>query len=114
MRITPLVTILFGIYILSRKKKTQLPDDIYYSIYKLVGVFSILDGCFLFVYQNYLRTHSMENGYYDQLLFAKLTMGSILIGFFIIFALIEGKLQRRKKNVEKIKNKFQPPLSPSR
>ena len=51
-----------------------------------------------------LNVSKIENDYYSQLLFAKLTMGNILIGFAIIIALIEEKLQRRKKNEEKIKN----------
>ena len=95
--------ILTGIYVFFRKRKTNPTDDIYDLIYKLVGVYSISYGIFVLVYQNYLRAHSLDNGYYDQLFFIKSTAGSIWIGFASVWALIDTKLQKRQKLAEETK-----------
>ena len=94
---------LTGIYVFSRKRKTNPADDIYDLIYKLVGVFSISHGIFLLIYQTYLRAHSIDSGYYNQLFFIKSTLGNIWIGFALVWALIDTKLQKRKKLAEKTK-----------
>ena len=113
MKILPLLMILTGVYVFYRKRETNPADNIYDLIYKLVGAYSILLGIFVLGYKTFLRKHSIDNGYYDQLFFIRSTAGSIWIGLVSVWALIETKLQKRQKLAEETKtnpNKSSDPM----
>ena len=97
MKIFPLACIVFGIYILYRKQKECLSDEIYRRVYMLAGIFSIIHGCAGVLMHVFLRTVMFEHGLYNLYHFARGAIGGVWFGLAIVFALIDTKLRREEK-----------------